>query len=148
MYEYGAYGATKRACLKQGDTGGDVERLGELLKERGHLSERDYWNAQDEFDVNIYTALRVFQAANGLDVDGVAGPNTWAKLGESGASCSPGRSYRPPAPSGPGGVPDLSVYETPFYKESWFLWTAGLGAAALILGTLLWPKKRRTGNGR
>jgi peptidoglycan hydrolase-like protein with peptidoglycan-binding domain len=152
MYDYGAYGATKRACLKQGDTGGDVRRLQVLLAPAvmGPTGKPEFFGNEylnKTYGPSTAAYVEVFQERRGLKEDGIAGPSTWAELGEAGASCG-SSSFRPPAPSGPGGVPDLAAYETPFYKEPWFLWTAGLGAAALVLGTLLWPKKRRTGNGR
>jgi hypothetical protein len=128
-----------RACIAKGATGGDAELLGELLKERGHLNERDYWDAQDVFDVNIYTALRAFQAANGLEVDGIAGPNTWKALGETGAACSSGGSRS----SSSGALVPAGGAALPLVQRKWFLpviaGTVGIG----ILALLFWPKGKK-----
>ena len=150
-YGYGAYGATKRECLKQGATGGDVRRLHVLLAPAvfGASGKPEFFGteyAESKYGPTTAAYVEILQERAGLKKDGIAGPNTWAELGESGASCASG-SYRPPAPTAPGETPDLSGYRTPFYKEPWFLWTAGLGSLALVLGVLAWPR-RRTENGR
>lgn len=59
--------------LKQGSKGADVVVLQKYLK----LSEID-----GIFGKNTTAALKTWQMTNGLNPDGVCGPNTWAKLKE------------------------------------------------------------------
>ena len=56
--------------LRIGDTGEDVMMLQKLLGV----------HADGLFGKNTETALKMFQAHNRLDVDGIAGPKTWAAL--------------------------------------------------------------------
>lgn len=63
--------------LKQGDSGEAVKKLQARLKELGF----DPKGVDGSFGANTEAALRAFQAAKGLAVDGVAGPATWGALG-------------------------------------------------------------------
>jgi hypothetical protein len=56
--------------LKKGDTGPDVERVQKTL---GIPVDGDFGGVTD-------SAVRSFQAATGLDADGIVGPGTWAEL--------------------------------------------------------------------
>ena len=62
--------------LRQGDQGEDVRVLQRALGRAGF----DPGPAVGIFDPRVGLALRVFQQANGLDADGVAGPLTWEAL--------------------------------------------------------------------
>lgn len=62
--------------LKPGDKGYEVERLQEALKEKGYLTAP----ADGTYDDDVNKAVREFQRANGLDANGVAGPETLEKL--------------------------------------------------------------------
>lgn len=61
--------------LRIGDTGDDVIYLQTLLSSAGEPLKAD-----GKFGTATDRAVRAFQATNGLTVDGVVGPNTWAAL--------------------------------------------------------------------
>jgi N-acetylmuramoyl-L-alanine amidase len=64
--------------LGRGATGASVREL------HGRLADAGYAVGGEVFDATTETAVRAFQAARGLHVDGVCGPETWAALIESG----------------------------------------------------------------
>jgi peptidoglycan hydrolase-like protein with peptidoglycan-binding domain len=138
---YGQYGAPSRACLSLGATGPDVVVLTEKLCS-SQISDGEWLCKQlgvDDFDLSVKAAVEKFQRDEmGMaKPDGIVGPITWAKLGETGASCGSSVSSFTPAPAGQPLAPEM-----PFYKKEWFYWTVGgvalLGAFALVLT----PKKR------
>ncbi|PTA67067.1 peptidoglycan-binding domain-containing protein [Deinococcus arcticus] len=61
--------------LRQGDSGRDVTTLQYLLREAGQTVDVD-----GIFGSGTNTAVRNFQAARGLSVDGIVGGNTWEAL--------------------------------------------------------------------
>jgi hypothetical protein len=61
---------TTRPTLKNGDAGPDVERVQQTL---GIPVDGDFGGVTD-------SAVRSFQAAAGLDADGIVGPATWTEL--------------------------------------------------------------------
>jgi hypothetical protein len=66
------------------DRGVDVQAIQYLLQQAGQNVDAD-----GVFGASTDTAVRAFQSAKGLSVDGIVGPNTWAKLAvteSSGAS--------------------------------------------------------------
>jgi peptidoglycan hydrolase-like protein with peptidoglycan-binding domain len=73
----------------QGNRGVDVVALQHLLRQQGQNIAAD-----GAFGPATHTAVRNFQAAKGLAVDGIVGPNTWGALavtirrGSSGAAVS------------------------------------------------------------
>ena len=67
--------------VKLGDSGKGVEQIQTALKSAGYKVTVD-----GAFGPQTDTAVRAFQKKNGLSVDGVVGPKTWAKL--SGTSTS------------------------------------------------------------
>ena len=64
--------------LRRGAAGASVRELHSRLADAG------YAVGGEVFDETTETAVRAFQAARGLHVDGVCGPETWAALIESG----------------------------------------------------------------
>ncbi len=69
-------GATPSRTLRYGYTGEDVKLLQNRLIELGYLK----GTADGTFGTTTQTAVKAFQKANGLTVDGVAGTNTYKKL--------------------------------------------------------------------
>lgn len=69
------------STLKMGSTGSDVKRLQQRLKDLGYLT----GSADGDFGAATEQAVRDFQAANGLSVDGKAGTRTIEKLYSSSA---------------------------------------------------------------
>ncbi|MNS45874.1 N-acetylmuramoyl-L-alanine amidase XlyA precursor [compost metagenome] len=63
--------------LKEGYSGDPVKRLQDRLRELGH----DPGGTDGAFGPKTLAAVKSFQAANGLEADGVVGPLTWGKLG-------------------------------------------------------------------
>ena len=82
MVPAGALAAER--TLKLGQTGDDVKELQVLLSNNGCYM----GGATGTFDVATATAVKSFQKANRLKVDGKAGPATMAKL-ESGTAVNP-----------------------------------------------------------
>lgn len=74
--------------VREGDSGPAVQALQTLLVARGATltSDGDYGPA-------TAAAVRSFQSANGLSVDGVAGQQTWTAAFGTGSSQPPGTSY-------------------------------------------------------
>ena len=83
--------------LKKGASGSDVKRLQEKLKALGY--ELGTWGADGFFGNDTLSAVRAFQQANGLTVDGIVGTATWSVL-ESKAAVGPAE----------GGATDVSGY--------------------------------------
>lgn len=72
-------GAAPRATLRWGSTGNDVCLAQRKLKAWGY-----YDGAIDcIYGPRMYAAVTLFQRRNGLKVDGIVGPQTWAGLGYS-----------------------------------------------------------------
>lgn len=69
------------STLKMGSTGSDVKRLQQRLKDLGYLT----GSADGDFGAATEQAVRDFQSANGLSVDGKAGTRTIEKLYSSSA---------------------------------------------------------------
>lgn len=63
--------------LSSGSSGDDVKRLQRLLVVMKFL---DYTGIDGQFGTNTENAVKDFQQGNGLTVDGVVGPATWAAL--------------------------------------------------------------------
>jgi peptidoglycan hydrolase-like protein with peptidoglycan-binding domain len=61
-----------------GSTGPDVKRLQRVLAR--HLMWNPFGPITGSFDTSLETAVKTFQQSNGLIVDGIAGPATWAAL--------------------------------------------------------------------
>jgi uncharacterized protein (TIGR02594 family) len=62
--------------LRQGMSGSEVKQVQVRLKELGFFQ----GTPQGNFGPLTDAAVRAFQAANGLKVDGLVGPNTWSVL--------------------------------------------------------------------
>ncbi|MDT9593774.1 peptidoglycan-binding protein [Nocardioides zeae] len=74
--------------LAEGDSGHAVQALQVLLEARGHAVLGD-----GDFGPQTAQAVRDFQAAGGLAVDGQVGPQTWTALFGTGSSSPPGSTY-------------------------------------------------------
>ena len=61
--------------LRYGDTGSDVRALQYMLRSRGHAIDVD-----GSFGPQTRDAVKAFQRAKGLTVDGLVGPNTWTRV--------------------------------------------------------------------
>lgn len=66
------------SVLKKGSKGSDVKSMQILLI--GHGFSCGSYGADGSFGSATDSAVRAFQKANGLEVDGCCGPKTWAKL--------------------------------------------------------------------
>jgi peptidoglycan hydrolase-like protein with peptidoglycan-binding domain len=66
------------ATISLGSTGDDVKRLQRVLAR--HLLWNPFGPITGVFDASLETSVKSFQQANGLVVDGIVGPATWAKL--------------------------------------------------------------------
>ena len=158
--QYGRYAGTSRACVAAGATGEDVVRLSRKLCEAGFgpggtdsftgeaLGECDWLGGGSVFDAEMTTAVEAYQRANGLGVDGIAGPNTWAKMGETGAACPSSRrsssssSTALTTTGGSGGGFLASDPYLPFYKQKWFMFGIGGLALAGAVALFVIPKKK------
>lgn len=77
--------------LRWGSAGSEVEHLQQLLKQAGYY----YGRVDGQFGSLTYSAVRRFQKANGLRVDGIVAAQTWNAL--------TGGSVPSPEPAGTGG---------------------------------------------
>lgn len=66
------------ASIGPGSTGDDVKRLQRVLARQ--LLWNPFGPITGVFDAGLEVSVKNFQAANGLTVDGLVGPATWAKL--------------------------------------------------------------------
>jgi peptidoglycan hydrolase-like protein with peptidoglycan-binding domain len=66
------------ATIGPGSTGDDVKRLQRVLARQ--LLWNPFGPITGVFDASLETSVKSFQTANGLTVDGIVGPATWAKL--------------------------------------------------------------------
>jgi peptidoglycan hydrolase-like protein with peptidoglycan-binding domain len=65
---------------RRGDVGDHVTQLQRALQGQGLLYSKDYRDKGGEFTGKTEAAVRAFQAAQGLEVTGVCGPETWSAL--------------------------------------------------------------------
>ena len=77
--------STSNGTLRLGATGSEVKKLQERLRELGYLK----GSADGDFGTATETAVKNFQAQNGLTVDGAAGPATQQRLYSSAAKAAP-----------------------------------------------------------
>jgi peptidoglycan hydrolase-like protein with peptidoglycan-binding domain len=66
------------STISVGSTGDDVKRLQRVLAR--HLLWNPFGPITGIFDASLESAVKSFQQANGLTIDGVVGPTTWAAL--------------------------------------------------------------------
>lgn len=86
-YIHGDYINTKSVggSLKRGSSGSDVKTVQQTLQQLGYLS----GSVDGVFGALTDQAVRAYQKAKGLTVDGIVGPTTWGKLtASSGGSVS------------------------------------------------------------
>jgi peptidoglycan hydrolase-like protein with peptidoglycan-binding domain len=66
------------STISLGSTGEDVKRLQRVLAR--HLLWNPFGPITGEFDSGLESSVKSFQESQGLTVDGVVGPTTWAAL--------------------------------------------------------------------
>ena len=66
------------ATIGPGTSGDDVKRLQRVLARQ--LLWNPFGPITGSFDASLETSVKSFQQGNGLTVDGIVGPATWAKL--------------------------------------------------------------------
>ena len=66
------------STISIGSTGDDVKRLQRVMARL--LMWNPFGPITGTFDAGLETAVKTFQQANGLTVDGIVGPATWAAL--------------------------------------------------------------------
>ncbi|HZJ57724.1 MAG TPA: peptidoglycan-binding protein [Clostridia bacterium] len=81
--ESGGAANASNPVLRKGSRGAAVTRLQELLKAKGYYKNG---SIDGSFGGITYSAVIAFQKGSGLQVDGVAGPMTWAALLSEGSS--------------------------------------------------------------
>jgi cell wall-associated NlpC family hydrolase len=81
--------------LKQGITHQDVKELQSILKNKGYFK---YHETTTYFGPITTKAVKDFQRANGLVVDGIVGKNTYSKLVEESFQEEKPEVHRPPVP--------------------------------------------------
>lgn len=135
---YGHYGSNTQPCIRQGSTGAAVSLLRTALYATGS---HPAVNLNDTtFDADLKLEVEFYQENNGLGVDGIVGPRTWASLGYTGASCGSSRS----SSGGSSGSSSTALAtSTPITQRKWFLPTVGGIVGVAILGLLFWPKKKK-----
>jgi peptidoglycan hydrolase-like protein with peptidoglycan-binding domain len=82
---------TQSPLLREGASGPSVSRLQHLLRSKGYRIEVD-----GLFGPKTAAAVRAYQHREGLQVDGVVGPQTWGSLGTRGT----GGTSPSPSPAG------------------------------------------------
>lgn len=97
----GSSGTVQTGHLRMGMSGGIVKFLQELLIGLGY--DCGPTGADSDFGPATDAAVRKFQADNGLEVDGIAGPATCQKIAEKYAPLNPNPT--PPPPPAPGTAP-------------------------------------------
>ncbi len=88
---------TENPSLRNGSTGDEVRALQRRLKDLGYYT----GSVDGDFGAGTESAVRAFQRANGLHVDGVAGPRTLSTLNSSSAKHAPTATPRPKATATP-----------------------------------------------
>lgn len=93
-----ADGDTSRRTLRRGDMGADVAGLqGDLIALGYDVGK---WGADGDFGAATDAAVRAYQTARGLEVDGIVGPNTWAALDADMDRQSDDETPKPAEPEG------------------------------------------------
>ena len=67
-----------KPMLKKGSKGEAVKEMQAILISKGY--DLGKWGADGAFGKQTLAAIKAFQKAEGLKVDGIVGPLTWAKL--------------------------------------------------------------------
>lgn len=96
---------TSLPTLRLGDQGTEVAELQKTLKRLGHYNETE----DGVYGQTTKTAVAKFQAAEGLEADGIVGADTWDRLQKFQAQPTPATSATPSQSTSP----QLSVTPTP-----------------------------------
>jgi peptidoglycan hydrolase-like protein with peptidoglycan-binding domain len=106
--------AAPEVLLREGSRGPAVKQLQERLSAAGFSPGA----ADGEFGPKTRSAVEAFQRSRGLEVDGVAGQDTWAALSGTTPKPAPAKPGEPPGQSftarGTGYFPDSSAMEGGF----------------------------------
>lgn len=70
--------SNKRITLHKGDEGSDVKELQNILLSLGYRLPK--YGADGEYGAETISAVKAFQKAMGLEIDGICGQKTWAAL--------------------------------------------------------------------
>ena len=84
--------ASARKTLRQGMNGPEVKALQELLAAAGCTLPK--YGADGDFGAETLAAVKAFQKAHGLEVDGIVGSKTWAALEMAAKSAGDAASVR------------------------------------------------------
>ena len=91
------------------------------------------------FTPGMDSQVKKFQAAKGLQADGIVGPKTWNSLGQKSATPAPGRS----APVAEPKKEEPQIVETGITDKVWF-WPAValVGVGGVTTGVIVWKRRR------
>lgn len=105
--------ATPFTSYKKGDSGSEIKRVQQRLKELGYLT----GSADGDFGDKTEAAVRAFQSRNGLTVDGKVGKNTLSKLfsdsAKKAATATPTPTTKPTNTPKPTATPTPKPTNTP-----------------------------------
>ena len=85
--------STGTPTIREGDAGAAVKKLQALLIAKGFPLPR--YGADGSCGAETVEAVKAYQAANGLDADGICGPKTWASLQSASKPATPSAPATP-----------------------------------------------------
>lgn len=142
------YAGDKRECIAVGAKGDVVTFLHAKLTQLGVSGAAEAATEGTTFGPKTTAAVKAYQTSAGFtgsDIDGIVGPNTWAKMGETGSAC-PSKKRSAPSSSGSGGKKQngagtggsLGGFE-------WWHYALGAASIALVGGVVYTAAKKRKG---
>lgn len=102
--------AVSYPTIKLGSKGSDVKKAQQLLIAKGYSCGAA--GADGDFGAATYNAVKKFQAANGLETDGIVGAKTWAALLKTEQTEPEKEPEKPAAPTG-----STCTVELPIIKQ-------------------------------